>query len=77
MNIDKQELIKTLCGKAKPTAKNAAERLGYTHRNNIQRLSDPLTKRQCETITMRMKAKRIAIPKDWNKQNASPEAGSP
>jgi len=41
----------------------AASRLGYTHRNNIQRLSNPLTDRQVKTIVMRMKAKRIPIPK--------------
>lgn len=58
--MNKKPLIEYLGG----TAEKAAFKLGYTHRNNIQRLSDPLTPRQVQTITMRMKAKRIKIPKD-------------
>lgn len=60
--MNKYKLIEYLGG----TAEKAAIRLGYSPnkgaRNNVQRLSNPLTERQCRTITMRMKAKRIRIP---------------
>jgi hypothetical protein len=59
--MDKKKLIEYLGG----TCKAAAEKLDYKSANarcNIQRLSDPLTPRQVQTITMRMKAKRIKIP---------------
>jgi hypothetical protein len=59
--MNKRKLIEYLGG----TCEKAAHRLGYASdnaRNNIQRLSDPLTDRQVQTIIMRMKAKRIKIP---------------
>lgn len=62
--MNKRKLIEYLGG----TCEKAAYKLGYASdnaRNNIQRLSNPLTKRQVQTITMRMKANRIKIPKDW------------
>jgi hypothetical protein len=61
MKIEKKALIKLLGG----TAEKAAHKLGYTHRNNIQRLSDPLTDNQVKTITMRMRAARVKIPAEW------------
>jgi len=60
--MNKKTLIEYLGG----TCEKAALRLGYTHRNNVQRLANPLTARQVQTITMRMKAKRIKIPSEWN-----------
>lgn len=60
--MNKYKLIEYLGG----TAEKAAIRLGYSPnegvRNNVQRLSNPLTERQCKTMIMRMKAKRIRIP---------------
>lgn len=62
--MDKKKLIDYLGG----SCAKAANRLGYVSanaRNNIQRLSNPLTPRQVQTITMRMKANRIKIPAEW------------
>jgi hypothetical protein len=60
--MKKESLINLLGG----TADKAAKRLGYAHRNSIQRFGETLTERQVKDITMRMRAKRIKIPKEWN-----------
>ena len=60
--MNKQSLIELLGG----TAEKAAKRLGYAHRNSVQRLSDPLTDRQVKDISLRIRAARIKIPKDWS-----------
>lgn len=62
--ITKQDLLNRLGG----TYTNVAHNLGYTGfrpDNNISRLPDVLTDRQAGVIRMRMKAKRIKIPKEW------------
>lgn len=59
--MKKQKLIEYLGG----SAQSAAKKLGYTgYRgdNNITRLPDTLTARQCDVIIMRMKANRIKLP---------------
>lgn len=65
MELLKKDVISIVCGDQKPTMDNAAKKLGYTHRNNIQRLSNPLTPRQVKTIIMRMRAYSVPIPNEW------------
>ena len=63
--MKKQELIDLLGG----TTSKAAKRLGYTGwraDNNVSRLPDTLTERQSRVIIMRLKAKRIKYPNEWN-----------
>lgn len=62
--ITKQSLLDNLGG----THSKVARKLGYVGNradNNIIRLPDILTERQANVIIMRMKAKRIPVPKDW------------
>ncbi len=62
--MKKQTLIDYLGG----TPSKAAKMLDYSHKradNNITRLPDDLTARQITVIIMRMRAKRIPVPKEW------------
>lgn len=62
--ITKQKILNYLGG----THSKVARRLGYKGPradNNIIRLPDILTPRQCDSIILRMKAKRIPVPKEW------------
>jgi len=59
--MKKQDLIDLLGG----TAVKAANRLGYAHRNSVQRLDAELTDRQVKDIIMRLRAKRIKFPAEW------------
>ena len=62
--ITRQQLL-NYCG---GTYANVARKLGYKGPradNNIRQLPDILTDRQAGVIIMRMKAKRIAVPKEW------------
>jgi len=53
--MEKRKLIDSLGG----TCEKAAEKLGFAHRNSVQRLNDTLTTRQEKDILMRLKANRI------------------
>ena len=63
--MKKSELIKHLAGEHGSVDK-AAKRLGYAHRNSVQRFDNELTDRQTKDIIMRMRAKRIKYPAWWN-----------
>ena len=59
--MNKKDLIELLGG----TAERAATKLGYSHRNSIQRFPDVLTDSQVNVVLLRMRAVRIPIPQNW------------
>lgn len=62
--VTKQDLLNHLGG----TYSNVARKLGYIGfraDNNISRLPDILTDRQIKVVILRMKARRIKVPKGW------------
>lgn len=63
INIMKKQDIIKLLGNA-PTI---AKRLGYAHRNIVYGWPDKLSDRQSREVIIRMKAKRIKVPPEWEK----------
>ena len=56
---------KTAIIKLLGNAPEIARKLEYAHRNVVYGWPDVLTPRQSADVIRRMKANRIAVPKDW------------